>query len=60
MQLPAFVIAYSDSNYNFHPCLVGQPHRIRKVREILEALLVDRGDAIWHAPPSHIIGVAQA
>jgi len=39
---------------------VDQPHRIRKVREILEALLVDRGDAIWHAPPSYIIEVAQA
>jgi peptidoglycan/xylan/chitin deacetylase (PgdA/CDA1 family) len=45
---------------NFHPWLVGQPHRIRTVREILEALLVDRRDAIWHASPSHIIEVAQA
>ena len=45
---------------NFHPWLVGQPHRIRTVREILQALLVDRGDAIWHASPSHIIAAAQA
>ena len=45
---------------NFHPWLVGQPHRIRTVREILQALLVERGDAIWHTSPSHIIEAAQA
>ena len=45
---------------NLHPWLVGQPHRIRTVREILEALLVQRGDAIWHAPPSAIIDAATA
>ena len=43
---------------NFHPWLVGQPHRIRTVREILDALLVERAGAIWHAPPSHIIAAA--
>ena len=40
---------------NLHPWLVGQPHRIRTVREILEALLVERDDAIWHAAPGSII-----
>lgn len=45
---------------NFHPWLVGQPHRIRTVREILEALLVERGEAIWHASPSAIIEAAGA
>ena len=45
---------------NFHPWLVGQPHRIRTVREILEALLVARDAAIWHASPSRIIEAAQA
>ena len=44
---------------NFHPWLVGQPHRIRTIREILEALLVERGEAIWHAPPGHIIRAAK-
>ena len=45
---------------NLHPWLVGQPHRIRTVREILEALLVERGVAIWHASPDSIIGAASA
>ena len=45
---------------NLHPWLVGQPHRIRTVREMLEALLVARGAAIWHASPSRIIEAAQA
>ena len=45
---------------NFHPWLVGQPHRVRTVREILEALLVARGEAIWHGSPSRIIEAAQA
>ena len=40
---------------NLHPWLVGQPHRIRTVREILEALLVERAEAIWHASPASII-----
>ena len=40
---------------NLHPWLVGQPHRIRTVREILEALLVERGDVVWHAAPGSLI-----
>ncbi len=44
---------------NFHPWLVGQPHRIRTVREILEALLVQRSDTIWHAAPAAIIEAAK-
>ena len=40
---------------NLHPWLVGQPHRIRTVREILEALLVERDDAVWHAAPGPLI-----
>ena len=43
---------------NFHPWLVGQPHRIRTVREILEALLRKRGEAVWHAPPAAILRAA--
>lgn len=43
---------------NFHPWLVGQPHRISAVEKILEALLVTRRDDIWHAPPSAIIDAA--
>ena len=45
---------------NLHPWLVGQPHRILTVREILEALLVERGEAIWHASPASIIEAASA
>ena len=45
---------------NVHPWLVGQPHRVRTVREILEALLVTRGEAIWHASPASIIEAASA
>ena len=45
---------------NLHPWLVGHPHRIRTVREILEALLVARGEAIWHASPASIIEAASA
>ena len=44
---------------NLHPWLVGQPHRIRTVREILEALLVERGDAIWQAPPGSIVDASR-
>ena len=44
---------------NFHPWLVGQPHRIRTVREILEALLVQRSDTIWHSAPAAIIEAAK-
>ena len=40
---------------NLHPWLVGQPHRIRTVREILEALLVERDDVVWHAAPGSLI-----
>ena len=43
---------------NFHPWLMGQPHRIRAVEEILKVLLVERGDAIWHAPPTTILTAA--
>ncbi|MEK9533566.1 MAG: polysaccharide deacetylase, partial [Halieaceae bacterium] len=43
---------------NLHPWLVGQPHRIRTVREILEALLRERGEQIWHASPSSLLEVA--
>ena len=43
---------------NFHPWLVGQPHRICTVREILEALLRERGEAVWHAPPAAILKAA--
>ena len=45
---------------NLHPWLVGQPHRVRTVREILEALLVERGEAIWHASPTAIIDRSSA
>ena len=45
---------------NVHPWLVGQPHRVRTVREILEALLVERGEAIWHASPTAIIDRSSA
>ena len=45
---------------NLHPWLVGQPHRVRTVQEILEALLVERGEAIWHASPGSIIEAASA
>ena len=44
---------------NFHPWLVGQPHRIRTVRDILEALLVERYDAVWHAAPKSIVGASR-
>jgi len=44
---------------NLHPWLVGQPHRIRTVREILEALLVQRSDTIWHSAPAAIIEAAK-
>lgn len=43
---------------NFHPWLVGQPHRISAVEKILEALLVTRRDDIWHVPPSAILDAA--
>jgi len=43
---------------NFHPWLVGQPHRVRTVREILAAVLRDRGEAVWHAPPAAILKAA--
>ena len=43
---------------NLHPWLVGQPHRVSAVEKILDALLVARGDAIWHAPPATIVGAA--
>jgi len=45
---------------NLHPWLVGQPHRIQTVRDILSALLVERGEAIWNAAPSAIIAAAQS
>ena len=45
---------------NLHPWLVGQPHRVRTVREMLAALLVARGEAIWHASPASIIEAASA
>jgi hypothetical protein len=45
---------------NLHPWLVGQPHRVRTVREMFEALLVERGEAIWHASPNSIIEAASA
>jgi len=45
---------------NLHPWLVGQPHRVRTVREILEALLAERGESIWHASPHAIIAAASA
>ena len=45
---------------NLHPWLVGQPHRVRTVREILEALLVACGEAIWHASSGSIIEAASA
>ena len=40
---------------NLHPWLVGQPHRVRTVRELLEGLLAERGEVIWHACPSEIL-----
>ena len=40
---------------NFHPWLLGQPHRIATVRHILTELLVNRADKIWNAQPSQII-----
>jgi len=45
---------------NLHPWLVGQPHRIGVIRDILKALLNARGDAIWNAGPSQIISAAMA
>ena len=45
---------------NLHPWLLGQPHRVRTLRELLDALLVQRGDAIWNAQPSDIITAARA
>ena len=45
---------------NLHPWLLGQPHRVRTLRELLDALLVRRGDAIWNAQPSDIISAARA
>ena len=43
---------------NFHPWLVGQPHRLRTVRDILNALLVDRSEHVWHAAPGAILAAA--
>jgi len=40
---------------NFHPWLLGQPHRIATVRHILQELLVARAGKIWNAQPSDII-----
>ena len=43
---------------NLHPWLVGQPHRVSAVKKVLEALLVERSDAIWHASPGSIVDAA--
>lgn len=43
---------------NFHPWLMGQPHRISTFRQILESLLIERGANIWNATPSDIISAA--
>ena len=40
---------------NFHPWLLGQPHRISTVRKILQELLVNRAEKVWNAQPSQII-----
>ena len=40
---------------NFHPWLLGQPHRIATVRHILRELLVARAEKIWNGQPSQII-----
>ena len=43
---------------NFHPWLVGQPHRLKTVRDILNALLVERSEYVWHAAPGAILDAA--
>lgn len=43
---------------NFHPWLVGQPHRLKTVRDILNALLVERSEHVWHAAPGAILDAA--
>ena len=43
---------------NFHPWLVGQPHRLKTVRDILNALLVERSEQVWHAAPGAILDAA--
>jgi len=40
---------------NFHPWMMGQPHRIGTFRRILRYLLTDKGDLVWNASPSMII-----
>lgn len=40
---------------NFHPWMIGQPHRIGTFRKILDYLLIERGDLVWNASPSAII-----
>lgn len=43
---------------NFHPWLVGQPHRLKTVRDILNALLVERSEQVWQAAPGAILDAA--
>ena len=43
---------------NFHPWLVGQPHRLKTVRDILNDLLVERSEHVWHAAPGAILDAA--
>ena len=43
---------------NLHPWLVGQHHRVSAVKALLEALLVELSDTIWHAPPCSIVDAA--
>jgi allantoinase len=44
---------------NFHPWLIGQPHRILTLRRILNNLLRDRASDIWNASPSQIIAASK-